>query len=43
MRSLLVSKYVKSKFNYSDKHSAHDVTGMHHVSLEANARYLNPI
>ena len=39
MRSFLVSKHVKSKFNYSDKYSAHYVRSMRHVNLEANARY----
>jgi hypothetical protein len=40
MRSLLVSKYVKSKFNYSHKYSARYVRGAHHVNLEAKCPLL---
>jgi len=40
MRLLLVSKYVKSKFNYSDKYSARYVRDVRHVNLEAKCPLL---
>jgi hypothetical protein len=40
MRLLLVSKYVKSTFDYSDKYSARYVRGARHVNLEAKCPLL---
>jgi hypothetical protein len=40
MRSLLVSQYVKSKFNYPDKHSARYDRRARHVNLEAKCPLL---
>jgi hypothetical protein len=40
MRLLVVSKYVKSKFHYSDKHSARYVRGARHVNHEAKCPLL---